>query len=290
MPVYNAERYIAEAVESILAQTYTDFEFLIIDDGSTDGSLEILKRYEAQDKRIKLKSRTNTGYVVALNEMLAEAKGEFIARMDADDISMPQRFKKQLLYLNNHPECDVLGTAAIWIDPDGKLLHEHYPPTEHVEIDNHNLVKLEASIYHPSVLMRKSVFDLIGYYDENLSGAEDLDIWLKIAEKSQLANLREPLLRYRFHMQKVGIANKDKQNNAALLAAKNAHRRRCLNEPTFPDQRTSIKQSDQLRTWSWWALGSRNIPTARKHAFHAVILSPLCTKNWRALFCAIRGS
>jgi glycosyltransferase involved in cell wall biosynthesis len=116
MPVYNTERYVAEAVESILAQTFRNFEFLIIDDGSTDRSLSILKRYAERDPRIYLVSRPNTGYVIALNEMLAMARGEFIARIDADDIALPERFEVQVAYLREHPEVVCLGSKVQFID------------------------------------------------------------------------------------------------------------------------------------------------------------------------------
>ena len=102
MPVYNATRYLAEAVESILGQTFRDFEFLITDDGSTDRSLAILKRYAAQDARIRLWSRPNAGYVVRLNEMLHQARGDLIARMDADDVALPERFARQVEFLRSH--------------------------------------------------------------------------------------------------------------------------------------------------------------------------------------------
>ena len=112
MPVYNAERFVAEAVQSILSQTFGDFEFIIIDDGSSDGSLEILRRFERADSRIRLSSRPNTGYTVALNEMLAMASGQFVARMDADDVAMPQRLQKQVDYLCAHPNCVVVGCCS----------------------------------------------------------------------------------------------------------------------------------------------------------------------------------
>ena len=135
MPVYNAERYIAEAVESILAQTYRDFEFIIIDDGSTDRSLAILERYAAQDVRIWLSSRPNAGLVVRLNEMAAEARSDVIAQMHADDIAMPERFARQFDFLNAHPEVVVVGCRTLAIDSDGDPLAEFCTIQDHEEID-----------------------------------------------------------------------------------------------------------------------------------------------------------
>src|SRR5213082_3006291 len=122
MPVYNAQRYLPAAVESILGQTFRDFEFIIIDDGSTDRSGEILRKFAAEDPRIKLISRPNTGYVVALNEALSCASGEFVARMDADDISLPTRFERQVAYLREHTDCVLVGTNVITMDSDGAMI------------------------------------------------------------------------------------------------------------------------------------------------------------------------
>ena len=116
--MYNVARYVRAAVSSIISQTFTDFELIIIDDGSTDGSLTILKEMAAGDARIRLISRANTGYVVALNEGLALARGEFIARMDADDISLPARFDKQVAYLRHNPDCVLLGSSVMHMDAD----------------------------------------------------------------------------------------------------------------------------------------------------------------------------
>src|SRR5438045_1565655 len=119
MPVYNAERYLRQAVESIRNQTLPDFEFVIVNDGSTDRSLRILKAFARSDKRVKLITRPNTGLVGALTDGLGACRGEFIARMDGDDIAHPQRLEKQLTYMREHPECVVVGCRVRGIDPYG---------------------------------------------------------------------------------------------------------------------------------------------------------------------------
>ena len=124
LPVHNCERYVAEAIESILAQTFTDFEFLIVDDGSTDGTLPILNRFAARDSRIRVISRPNTGIVGALNEILGLARADLVARMDADDVALPVRFERQVRYLDEHPECVMVGSRVTIIDPDGDALTE----------------------------------------------------------------------------------------------------------------------------------------------------------------------
>lgn len=289
MPVYDAERYVGQAVESILAQTFGDFEFLIVDDGSKDKSLEILRAYARRDPRIKLKSRPNTGYVIALNEMLAEVQGEFVARMDADDVSLPERFARELDYLRAHERCLVVGSAVEWIDPDGELLKRQVPPLTHGGIDAAHLTGLEAVICHPSTLIRAEVFKLVGNYDQGLYGAEDLDLWLRVAEVGELANLPESLLRYRFHFGKVGFAAKRRQLEAAQTGVRRAYaRRNILKEP--PRMEEPIPTVDrQLQSWAWWALGSGNVATARKYAWRAVLRQPHLLNTWRLAFCALRG-
>src|SRR5512135_1833139 len=135
MPVYNAERYIARAVESILGQTFGDFEFLILDDGSTDGSLEILRRYANHDPRIRLTSRPNKGLPPSLNELVDQARGEFIARMDADDVALPERFARQVEYLRAHPDCVLVGSRVQLVDPEGDPLCDWCTMQEHEAID-----------------------------------------------------------------------------------------------------------------------------------------------------------
>src|ERR1700761_204383 len=122
MPVFNAQRYVAAAVNSILDQTLGDFELIIVDDGSTDQSTAILRRLAGRDGRIRLISRPNTGYVVALNEALDAARGEFLARMDADDVSLPQRFEKQVQFLQENPDFVLVGTHVTTMDADGAMI------------------------------------------------------------------------------------------------------------------------------------------------------------------------
>jgi len=289
LPVYNAERYVGEAVESILAQTFGDFELLIIDDGSKDRSLEILQRLAESDRRIRLRSRPNAGLVPTLNEMLAQARGEFIARMDADDVSFPRRFERELEYLRAHEDCLVVGTAVEWIDPEGELLKLYAPPRDHAEIDAAHLATAEGVVCHPSALIRATAFELVGGYDPELDGAEDLDLWLRIAEVGRLANLSEALLRYRFHFAKVGFAAKRRQLEASRKSVLAACERRKIQPKLPPEDAEAPDVTRQLQTWAWWALGSGNRTTARKYAWRVVLREPHRPSSWRLAYCAIRG-
>jgi glycosyltransferase involved in cell wall biosynthesis len=292
MPVYNAERYVAEAVESVLAQTFGDFEFLIIDDGSTDGSRRILERYAAVDPRIRLVSRPNTGLVIALNEMLAMARGEFIARMDADDVSLPQRFERQVSYLREHPEVLVLGSPVLLVDPRGAPLTEMRQKQEHAEIDEALLDGI-VLICHPAVMARARAIREAGGYRSEAFPAEDADLWLRIAETGKLANLPEVLVKYRQHLQSIGNAQRARQETVTRLVVAEARRRRGLTqdgvatppEPTRP----APDGTDQMRKWAWWALSSGYVATAREYALRCWCRHPLSLESWRLLVCALRG-
>jgi glycosyltransferase involved in cell wall biosynthesis len=291
LPVYNAERYVAEAVQSILDQTFDDFEFLIVDDGSTDSSRAILEEFAARDRRIRLVSRPNTGYVVALNEMLGRARGELVARMDADDAALPERFERQLAYLAEHPECLALGSRVTVIDPEGLPLAVMTDLLEHDEIERALLVGLGAAIYHPSVMFRKKPVLELGGYRKEYYLAEDLDLFLRLGERGRLANLAEPLLRYREHMSKVGRSRVEQQRAAARGAIAEAHRRRGLPPPegVLEGESRIFNPAEVSSTWAWWALGSGYPSTARKHAMASLTRNPFSPATWKLLLCTIRG-
>jgi glycosyltransferase involved in cell wall biosynthesis len=198
MPVYNAARFLAEAVESILGQTFADFEFLIVDDGSTDRSLTILQRYAARDRRIRLTSRPNTGYTVALNGLLAQARGELLARMDADDVALPDRLARQVDYLRAHPHVVCVGSAVHLVDAAGRFLKSGHPGLDHEEIQRQALAG-DCPLNHPSVMMRRAAVEAVGGYHPEFEPAEDLDLWLRLGEVGRLTNLPDVLMKYRQH-------------------------------------------------------------------------------------------
>jgi glycosyltransferase involved in cell wall biosynthesis len=291
MPVYNAERYVARAIESILAQTLGDFEFLIVDDGSKDGSRAIVERYAATDSRIKLVSRPNTGIVAALNEMIERSTGELLARMDADDVARPDRFERQVAYLDAHPECVMVGSRVRIIDPDGHPLTILNEALTHEQLDSGMLADAGQLIYHPSVVIRKRAIDQVGVYRDDFLHCEDLDLFLRLAETGRIVNLPEPLLDYREHMAKVGHERAVQQRQNSRRAVLEAHRRRGLPEPVgLPEpQGRSSTLGEIYRTWAWWALMSGEVAVARKYAVASLPRAPFELASWKLLFCAIRG-
>lgn len=198
MPVYNAEKYLREAIDSILSQTYTDFEFIIIDDGSTDSSPEIVRTYD--DARIRFfQNEHNMGVAATLNRGLDLATGEYIARMDSDDISLPERFVKQMEYMDKHPECAVVGTdMEIFGAKRYQFIHSTAP--EQLKVD----LLFASALGHPTVMMRSSVVGKDGlHYDNSYNGIEDYELWVRVAAQHELGNLDSILLRYRMHSSQV---------------------------------------------------------------------------------------
>jgi len=289
MPVYNSERYVAEAVESILNQTFRDLEFLIIDDGSTDRSLEILKKYEEQDSRIRLISRPNTGYVVALNEMLSLARGNLIARMDADDISYASRFARQFEYLASNRDCVVVGSRVQLIDADGDPLGTWCEEQTHTEIDQAHL-GTGWPMVHPAVMMRRDAVDAVGRYRVEYYSIEDRDLFLRLAEVGRVANLPDTLLKYRKHLRSICHTRAVEQAQLQRRLRSETRLRRNLPATEMtPEQEPAPLDGEERAMWAWWALNSGFVRTARKHALQAVRRRPFSINSWRALGCSLRG-
>jgi glycosyltransferase involved in cell wall biosynthesis len=216
MPVYNAEKYVGQAIESILKQGFTDFEFLIFNDASTDASREIILSFK-DERIIFIDSPVNTGYVKYLNDGLAMARGKYIARMDADDISMPDRFQQQVNYLDVHEEVVVCGS---FIECIGERKGVVTFPLQHRDIITHLLLHGNG-MAHPSVMMRKSVWDQYTIqYDRSLEPAEDYDVWVRLADYGQLHNLDQVLLQYRVHDANESVVKKEKQDRAVFCIRK----------------------------------------------------------------------
>ena len=213
MSVYNGEKYLREAIESILNQTFTDFEFLIVNDGSTDGSLEIIQSY--QDERIRvINNEQNIGLTKSLNKAIKQARGEYIARQDADDISLPNRFEEQIKYFEKHPETAILGTSKYVIDEDGKILRKEIAL---LKPNSKNLLKTNV-LRHGSVMFRKAIVDELGGYNELLRYSQDYELWLRIVKRYEVRNLRQLLYKSRSHSANIRLMNWEEATLYHLLA------------------------------------------------------------------------
>ena len=196
LPVYNAETFILEAVNSILNQNFKDFELILIDDASFDNTASILSGIS--DSRIRLFHHDqNQGLVASLNEGLHIACGDFIARMDHDDVALPERFARQVAFLEQNPMVDVVGTGYRLIDQDGNFGHSYRPPATSEEI-NWAMCFL-CPLAHPTIMARREILLAHGGYDKAATFAEDYDLWERLSRKVKIANLPETLLLLRKH-------------------------------------------------------------------------------------------
>jgi glycosyltransferase involved in cell wall biosynthesis len=291
MPSYNSEAYVHEAIESILRQTVGDFEFVIVDDGSTDETARIVEAYAKQDKRIRFFPLEHQGYVKMLRLGLEKCRAPFVARMDSDDISMPHRFAKQLDYLRKHPECVCIGSRILLIDPYGSPIETPDHKLQHEQIDAELLRGIGWGVVHPVTVMRRDVVMEVGGYREDLAVSEDLDLFLKLAERGRLANLPDVLLKYRQHLKSVNYTQYELQKKVKRGIVADAHVRRGLKMPenwTLP-QRKVLSASAQYRRWGWAALRTGNFHIARRHALAALQRAPLSIDSWRLTACAVRG-
>lgn len=242
MPVYNGNRFLREAIESILNQTFTDFEFLIIDDGSTDNSVETISSYA--DPRIRLvRNVTNIGVARTLNKGIGLARGDYIARMDADDVSLPRRIEIQLSFMKENPETDVLATRVALIDAKGNdqgSWEADHTATTHDEIRR----RLPDSncIAHPTVMMRRSIASRYGYREDQLH-AEDYDLWLRLtADNLKIEKIGDPLLRYRVHTKSITFASNATAYGVKDVSAKSRyllHRLTVRKRPSLFDARVA---------------------------------------------------
>lgn len=215
MSVYNGMAYLEQALDGILGQTFTDFEFLIVDDGSSDGSWDCLQDRAGRDNRIRLlRNQTNQGLIRALNRGLDEARGSLIARQDADDVSLPQRLQRQVEFLTAHPGVAVVGSSVTLIDEQGRELGPNPKPQSDRGIRAMMLAR--TAFVHGSVLMRRGVIEGLNLrYDRAMLHAEDYDFFSRLLLAAKGANLAEPLLLYRLHPESIGSRYNDIQEDVA---------------------------------------------------------------------------
>lgn len=213
MSVYNGEKYLREAIDSILSQTFKDFEFLIINDCSTDRTAEIMESYT--DPRVRIVyNETNIGLTKSLNKGLKLAKGEYVARMDADDISLPERLQKQVEFLDVHPEVGVLGTWAEVIDESGGCVFEWRMPEDPALLKW--LMVFANNLIHASVMFRRCVIEPLGYYDSAVRCSQDYDLWCRACSKTSLCNLPVILMRWRHWAGNITALKSQAQHLTAL--------------------------------------------------------------------------
>lgn len=246
MSVYNGERFLGQAIESVLGQTFGDFEFLILDDGSRDRTREIVAGYAARDSRIRPIFRENRGLVASLNELVDEAHAQIVARMDADDVCMPERFARQIAFLAGHPDHGVVGCWSEDIDEEGKSYTVDAP--EHPDTHEAFLAAIESGgplICHPAAMFRRDLVRSVGGYHAAFRHCEDLDLWLRLASLTRLCSIPERLIRYRHYAQQVSSRHATEQQVGAAVA-RLAYEERKAGRPDPTASLTALPPIDEL--------------------------------------------
>ncbi len=295
MSVYNGEQFLREAVDSILSQKFEDFEFLIINDGSNDGTKEILESY--RDPRIRLiENDKNIGLTKSLNKGINMSNGQYIARMDADDVSIPDRFEKQVNFLNENNEVGLVGTYYLMINEKGNVLHEVRPLTDRRELKEKLLTTNQFG--HGTVMFRRECLGKSGLYREEFKSSQDYDLWLRISEMYDIANIPEPLYKWRVNPGAISVNRKTMQDKYACLAVMMAKERRQNGEDRL--QTMSEKEIDSFidnaipgfssqskkeiaQNYYFWAtvlFGGKDYRGALKLIWRSVINNPLYRRSW----------
>jgi hypothetical protein len=220
MVVCNVDRFLAEAVESILGQTFSDFEFIIVDYGSTDASKGIVERYAQMDPRVRLHETPHCGLGEARNVACSLARGRYIALMDADDVALPQRLKLEVDFMEKHPTVGLLGGAVQWINTAGKPLYLSRHPASDTEL--RKTLTVYCAFWQPTVLLLKDAFLRAGGYRNAFAPAEDYDLWLRVTEHYQCSNLEDVILNYRIHPNQVSLRKREQQTLGILGAQRSA--------------------------------------------------------------------
>jgi glycosyltransferase involved in cell wall biosynthesis len=202
MSCYNASYWLEESIQSVLNQSYNKFEFIIVDDGSKDDTLAIIQRHAANDDRIVVISKANTGLADSLNVGITQARGEWIARQDADDISEPTRLERQVQFAIAHPRLVFIGTGLTEIDGSGRKLSVHRYPSGHSQLVSY-LETAKKFPPHSSAFYRAGVVRSIGGYRPRIRRSQDTDLWLRLSEVGELASIEEPLVKIRRHADQI---------------------------------------------------------------------------------------
>jgi len=303
MSVYNGQRYLCAAVDSILAQTFTDFEFIIVNDGSTDRTQGILESYE--DERLIIIEQENRGLTASLNRAIKRAKGEYIARMDADDISLPTRLEAQVNFLDEHPQIGLVGTFYAEFTENGEVIRTVSLPTEGWRIKRSlSSVRSANPFCHGAVMFRRECIEQVGDYREEFQRSQDYDLWLRIAEHHGMANLEEPLYMWRLNPESVSMQSEE-QVLYHQLALKCARRRRAgqperLEEladevarrlmkrrpPVWEEHR---RQARYHYLWGLCLLAGKRPAEAKGQFVEAVKAFPLSVRAWFCLLLTLSG-
>lgn len=230
MSVYNGEKFISESIESILQQDYTDFEYILIDDGSTDDTLSVLRNYALKDERIKLIEKNHSGLTESLNVGLNQASGEWIARLDADDIAMPGRLYNQLKYVKENKSVILTGGNCIEVNANGSFVKKHIYPDDHNKLMS-RLETWRAFFPHSSAFFHRENILRLGGYNRKFVRSQDWDLWLRIGQVAQIGCLQMPVVKLRKHTGMISDTEQGRLQQINGMSSIVCHFCRKLNKP-----------------------------------------------------------
>ena len=295
MATWNREKYLHQTIESILNQTFTEFEFIIINDGSTDNSKSILKTFAALDDRIVLIHQENAGCYPSRNRALSLAKSKYTAVVDSDDPCRKDRLEKQYNFLESNPDHVCVGSFVRVMDAQGNLFQIREYQTTHEQI-NQSLLNADG-MSHPCLMFRTDVVRSFGGYNQSAPCGADYHLALMLSEHGKVANLPHPLTYWRIHNDSISSAKQNKQKQMSYHYCKLAHARRNLPfDLTFEqyciqhfDTHTYHDPSMISAMLSNYALRSGNFSAARKYALNSIRQSPFKINNWKLLKWSLTG-
>jgi len=264
MPVYNAEKYIAEAIYSVLNQSFKDFELLIINDGSTDRSIEIIRTFS--DPRIVVVNQSNAGVAAALNTGIKLARGEFIARFDADDICYPRRLEEQYSFMKTNPDYVLIGSDADYLDQEGEYLF-YNGNVSHFYQDIRETIRIHCPFIHSTVFYNTEVVKELGGYDTKAHTFEDYLLWIKLIEKGKVLNFDKPLIAVRLNPDSLTVD--EKLRGKSFIALKK--------EILFESKNITDKQEQDLLK----ILKKQNLATFKKYSYHILIAKKYLWNNYQ---------
>jgi glycosyltransferase involved in cell wall biosynthesis len=293
MPLYNKQEYVAAAIRSVLTQTFTRFELIIIDDGSTDRSAQIAEQMCRDDSRVRIIRQANAGVAKVRHRGLTEARGEFVANLDPDDIALPGWLAAEYEYLREHPECVLVGCRQLRICPMGLDLGESQPPALHEEIERILLSGRGDALGQTCSMMRRSVALEAGSYNTSGNYDDDLDLFLRMALRGRLANLQDVHVRYRQHAGSLTHSRKPEQMEHLLRVLQNAHSDRGI---IIPWEALEAKitpfvpepPDEYYRDWTWNALKHQQYRIAWFYILRSIASRPVSIANWHMLGSVVR--
>jgi glycosyltransferase involved in cell wall biosynthesis len=299
MPVFNSSDYLPEAVASVTSQTCSSFELVVVDDGSSDGSLALLRKYASSDRRFRLVSRENRGLIATRNELLSLAQGEFVAWMDSDDVSARDRLARQLSAFESDPTLVCVGGAAQCIDPEGNYLNVERYPASHEEIVIEQMKG--GAMRFPTTMMRRTAALQVGGFREPFRIGEDLDFLLRLSQLGRMSNLPDVIYLYRQHLASVckQLGSQWIEYRDCILdlaRERDSHGQDRLQSggtvslsmlPTVPTRRLA---SQTFAEWAAYAKENGDGALARRYAKAAVVALPWSMAGWKAMVSVFRAN